>query len=38
MGTTGWVLADFVIAYAFILVAKTLGRQIPLLVIRSSTI
>src|SRR6188508_747843 len=28
MGTTGWVLADFVIAYAFILVAKTLGRQI----------
>ena len=28
MGTTGWVLADLVIAYAFILVAKTLGRQI----------
>ena len=28
MGTAGWVLADFVIAYAFILVAKTLGRQI----------
>src|ERR671921_859166 len=28
MGTAGWVAADFVIAYAFILVAKTLGRQI----------
>ena len=27
MGTAGWVAADFVIAYAFILVAKTLGRQ-----------
>ena len=28
MGTAGWVAADFVIAYAYILVAKTLGRQI----------
>jgi len=28
MGTAGWVGADFVIAYAYILVAKTLGRQI----------
>jgi len=28
MGTAGWVLADFVIAYAYLLVAKTLGRQI----------
>ena len=28
IGTAGWVAADFVIAYAFILVAKTLGRQI----------
>jgi len=28
IGTAGWVLADFVIAYAFILVAKTLGREI----------
>src|SRR5918998_869121 len=28
MGTAGWVAADFVIAYAFILIAKTLGRQI----------
>ena len=28
MGTAGWVVADFVIAYAYILVAKTLGRQI----------
>ena len=28
IGTAGWVLADFVIAYAYILVAKTLGRQI----------
>jgi hypothetical protein len=28
MGTAGWVLADFVIAYAYILVAKTLRRQI----------
>ena len=27
IGTAGWVAADFVIAYAFILVAKTLGRQ-----------
>ena len=26
--TAGWVLADFVIAYAYILVAKTLGREI----------
>ena len=26
--TAGWVLADFVIAYAYILVAKNLGRQI----------
>ncbi len=28
MGTAGWVAADFVIAYAYILVAKNLGRQI----------
>src|SRR5215510_1873109 len=28
IGTVGWIAADFVIAYAFILVAKTLGRQI----------
>jgi hypothetical protein len=28
IGTTGWVVADFVIAFAYILVAKTLGRQI----------
>jgi hypothetical protein len=28
IGTAGWIAADFVIAYAFILVAKTLGRQI----------
>ncbi|MGA6989252.1 MAG: hypothetical protein WBX81_02470, partial [Nitrososphaeraceae archaeon] len=28
MGTAGWVVADFVIAYAYILVAKTLGREI----------
>ncbi len=28
VGTAGWVLADFVIAYAYILVAKNLGRQI----------
>jgi hypothetical protein len=28
IGTAGWVIADFVIAYAYILVAKTLGRQI----------
>jgi hypothetical protein len=28
IGTAGWVLADFVIAYAYILVAKNLGRQI----------
>lgn len=28
IGTAGWVAADFVIAYAFILVAKTLRRQI----------
>ena len=28
IGTAGWVLADFVIAYAYILVAKTLGRQL----------
>ena len=27
IGTAGWVAADFVIAYAFLLVAKTLGRQ-----------
>jgi hypothetical protein len=27
LGTSGWVLADFVIAFAYILVAKTLGRQ-----------
>lgn len=28
IGTAGWVAADFVIAYAYLLVAKTLGRQI----------
>jgi hypothetical protein len=28
IGTAGWVAADFVIAYAYILVAKTLGRQV----------
>jgi hypothetical protein len=28
IGTAGWVVADFVIAYAYILVAKTLARQI----------
>ncbi len=28
IGTAGWVAADFVIAFAYILVAKTLGRQI----------
>jgi hypothetical protein len=28
IGTAGWVAADFVIAYAFILVAKTLGQRI----------
>jgi hypothetical protein len=28
IGTAGWVIADFVIAYAYILVAKTLGREI----------
>lgn len=28
MGTAGWIGADFVIAFAYILVAKTLGRQI----------
>jgi hypothetical protein len=28
IGTTGWIVADFVIAFAYILVAKTLGRQI----------
>ncbi len=28
IGTAGWVLADFVIAFAYILVAKTLRRQI----------
>jgi hypothetical protein len=27
IGTAGWVLADFVIAYAYILVAKNLGHQ-----------
>jgi hypothetical protein len=27
IGTAGWVAADFVIAYAYVLVAKTLGRQ-----------
>ncbi|MDQ2685817.1 MAG: hypothetical protein M3Y25_08250 [Thermoproteota archaeon] len=29
IGTVGWIAADFVIAYAYILVAKTLRRQIP---------
>jgi hypothetical protein len=29
IGTAGWIAADFVIAYAYILVAKTLRRQIP---------
>jgi hypothetical protein len=28
LGTAGWVAADFVIAYAYLLVAKTVGRQI----------
>ncbi|MDQ4072950.1 MAG: hypothetical protein M3162_01460 [Thermoproteota archaeon] len=28
IGTVGWIAADFVIAYAYILVAKTLRRQI----------
>ncbi len=28
IGTAGWIAADFVIAYAYILVAKTLRRQI----------
>jgi hypothetical protein len=28
IGTAGWIAADFVIAFAFILVAKTLGRQV----------
>ena len=28
IGTAGWVAADFVIAYAYLLVAKTLERQI----------
>src|SRR5919199_4570105 len=28
IGTAGWVVADFVIAFAYILVAKTLARQI----------
>ena len=28
IGTAGWIAADFVIAFAYILVAKTLGRQI----------
>jgi hypothetical protein len=28
IGTAGWVVADFVIAFAYVLVAKTLGRQI----------
>jgi hypothetical protein len=28
IGTAGWVVADFVISYAYLLVAKTLGRQI----------
>jgi hypothetical protein len=28
LGTAGWVAADFVIAFAYLLVAKTLGRQI----------
>lgn len=28
MGTVGWIAADFVIAYAYILVAKTLRRHI----------
>ena len=27
IGTAGWIAADFVIAFAYILVAKTLGRQ-----------
>ena len=29
IGTAGWIAADFVIAYAYILVAKTVRRQIP---------
>ena len=28
LGTAGWIAADFVIAFAYLLVAKTLGRQI----------
>jgi hypothetical protein len=28
LGTAGWVAADFVIAFAYLLVGKTLGRQI----------
>jgi len=28
LGTAGWVAADFVIAFAYLLVAKTLGRQL----------
>ena len=28
LGTAGWVGADFVIAFAYLLVAKTLGRQL----------
>jgi hypothetical protein len=28
IGTAGWVGADFVIAFAYLLVAKTLGRKI----------
>jgi hypothetical protein len=28
LGTAGWVAADFVIAFAYLLVAKTLGRQV----------
>src|SRR4051794_858763 len=28
IGTAGWVGADFVIAFAYLLVAKTLGRQV----------
>ncbi|MRN41818.1 MAG: hypothetical protein FIO02_12395 [Nitrosopumilales archaeon] len=28
IGTAGWVVADFVIAFAYLLVAKKLGRQI----------
>jgi hypothetical protein len=28
LGTAGWVAADFIIAFAYLLVAKTIGRQI----------